>query len=172
MCGRATLYNCIINTSARTYWHERFLECHVSNTNIMLIEVRALETTAGNLMLSFGLRCFALPWQCCQHLRHRTSAIYLRYLTSEANTELYCLDFQHNCSGVRGRDRLKRERTKTGRVSGTPDTLCWGETAQAQGRVTAFLLLWTIQTVRLLVKKKDLLVWRMMQDTVICPDFF
>ncbi len=119
-------------------------------SGIMLIEVKTPESTAGNLMPSFSLRCFAFPSHCCQHLRHRTQPLYLRYLTSEANTELYCLDFQHNCSGVRGRNRLKRERTKTGRVSGTPDTLCWGERAQAQGRVSAFLLPWTIQTERLL----------------------
>ncbi len=139
MSGSATCCNCII-ANIRTYWLEQFLECHISNANIMLIEIKTPESTAGNLMPRFSLRRFAFPSHCCQHLRHRTQPLYLRYLTSEANTELYCLDFQHNCSSVRGRNRLKRERTKTGRVSGTPDTLCWGERAQAQGRVPAFLL--------------------------------
>jgi len=63
-------------------------------------------------------------------LRHITQTPYLRYLTSEANTELYCLDFQDNCSGVKGRNILKRERTKTERVIDTPDTLCWGESSR------------------------------------------
>ncbi len=102
MSGSATCCNCIINTQARTYWLEQFLECHISNANIMLIEVKTPESTAGNIMPRFSLRRFAFPSHCCQHLRHRTLPLYLRYLTSEANTELYCLDFQHNCSAVRG----------------------------------------------------------------------
>lgn len=105
-------------------------------TQVRFIEVKTQEPTPGNIIPT-SLTLIVFPASEAQ-----TKSFHLRYFTSEANTEPYCLSFQNNCSGVRDGNSLKRERTKTRKVCGTPDTLCWGESTNPREGpyvLTAFL---------------------------------